>query len=945
MNKDRQGKLKMEPIWDWDLSWGNANYGDGGHTNGWYYTQIGDGDDIWLRKLRTDPDFYQKIIDRWGALRLSVFNATNLLVRVDQLTNYLWEAQARDFVAWPRLGTYVWPNPNGSSGGWDVDYVTPTTYAGIIAQFKKFILGRYRWIDQQFVPAPLLLSNGANFSMSAPLGSIYYALDGSDPRASGGAINGLALPYGGGLAFSSNVAVFARALYTNTWSAPARALYIASLPALRITEINYHPASPPANSPYTDKDFEFIEIQNIGTNVINLAGAHIGGGIDFTFAANQLVPRGNATSNNFDSGGTPFVASTLAQGPAAYLTNDGPAGTLLRILDADTNLVRNRVAFNQTATGSCDRVTVDFDFRAAMKASGGTKGTPTTQNFDTPGTLYTLSNQGTTAPAVLPQDSNSSGSFLRLVPASGQQLGVAAFSATATGTFNSSVATFDFRITPPSGAAPADGLGFALLNTTVYGTNGAGPFFGEEPNLSSSLGVGFDVYNNASTPQEPNNNHVSLHWNGTQIGTAVTPSFSLSSGKFHRAQVIVWFSGNNAYVTVQLTPDINGTPGPTETVLENIPITGVAPYPSRASFGARTGGLWATHDLDNVSVQYSQNDAASAGLSMLLLPTAQFGTTGRGTTGSTFTDLPLIPSTLALDLAFSPSTNFNDVSLYWNKSLASGVTLSAADLVLNAGVFHHAHLQLDALDNGVSSSLLLTPNSLETPGARVSVFSNQFIPGAVLGDTRLEFAGRNGGLPGRLDVDDVVATYESLKPLLLDPGGFIVVVNNVAAFRSRYGQNVPVAGEFSGSLANEGDHLTLFGPLGEPILDFSYDPTWYPSTDGQGYSLVMINPYASVTDWGSAGNWAPSLQPGGSPGAFDGALPVILSVAPAESGHQITLLWSLTITGYALYSTTSLSPLTPWTAVTNAPIAAGDNWSVPVLISNNQSSYFRLQKR
>jgi hypothetical protein len=89
MNKDRQGKLKMEPIWDWDLSWGNANYGDGGHTNGWYYTLLGDGDDIWLRRLRTDPDFYQKIIDRWGALRLSVFNATNLLARVDQLTNYL----------------------------------------------------------------------------------------------------------------------------------------------------------------------------------------------------------------------------------------------------------------------------------------------------------------------------------------------------------------------------------------------------------------------------------------------------------------------------------------------------------------------------------------------------------------------------------------------------------------------------------------------------------------------------------------------------------------------------------------------------------------------------------------------------------------------------------------------------------------------------------------
>jgi hypothetical protein len=108
----------------------------------------------------------------------------------------------------------------------------------------------------------------------------------------------------------------------------------------------------PANSPFTEKDFEFVEIQNTGTNVINLVGAHLGGGIDFTFTPNLLVTNGNATSNNFDGGGTPFVASTLAQGPGAYLTNDGPAGNLLRLIDANTNIMRNRIAFNQTATAA-----------------------------------------------------------------------------------------------------------------------------------------------------------------------------------------------------------------------------------------------------------------------------------------------------------------------------------------------------------------------------------------------------------------------------------------------------------------------------------------------------------------------------------------------------------------------------------------------------------------
>ena len=41
MHKDRGGKLKMDPIWDWNLSFGNADYLDGGRTNGWYYTSLG----------------------------------------------------------------------------------------------------------------------------------------------------------------------------------------------------------------------------------------------------------------------------------------------------------------------------------------------------------------------------------------------------------------------------------------------------------------------------------------------------------------------------------------------------------------------------------------------------------------------------------------------------------------------------------------------------------------------------------------------------------------------------------------------------------------------------------------------------------------------------------------------------------------------------------------
>ena len=102
--------------------------------------------------------------------------------------------------------------------------------------------------------------------------------------------------------------------------------------------------------------------------------------------------------------------------------------------------------------------------------------------------------------------------------------------------------------------------------------------------------------------------------------------------------------------------------------------------------------------------------------------------------------------------------------------------------------------------------------------------------------------------------------------MLLNPGESIVVVHNRAAFISRYGTGIRVAGEFSGSLDNAGESLTLLGPLGEPILDFSYDPSWYPITDGGGFSLVAADLTAP------AGRLGPGAGTGG-PRAGSAVLP------------------------------------------------------------------------
>ncbi|MBK7998616.1 MAG: lamin tail domain-containing protein [Verrucomicrobia bacterium] len=64
---------------------------------------------------------------------------------------------------------------------------------------------------------------------------------------------------------------------------------------LRITEIMYHPPTPPAGSVYEAEDFEYIELRNTGPTNINLTGVRFVRGIDFNFtgsAVTDLAPGG-----------------------------------------------------------------------------------------------------------------------------------------------------------------------------------------------------------------------------------------------------------------------------------------------------------------------------------------------------------------------------------------------------------------------------------------------------------------------------------------------------------------------------------------------------------------------------------------------------------------------------------------------------------------------------
>jgi len=119
----------------------------------------------------------------------------------------------------------------------------------------------------------------------------------------------------------------------------------------------------------------------------------------------------------------------------------------------------------------------------------------------------------------------------------------------------------------------------------------------------------------------------------------------------------------------------------------------------------------------------------------------------------------------------------------------------------------------------------------------------------------------------------------------LAPGQIVLVVRNLAAFTARYGVALPVAGQFTGGLENNGETLRLEDAVGEKILEFNYENQWHPITDSLGFSLVAIDENAPWQSWEEATSWRPSTALGGSPGFND---PVPPTIAPIVVNELLT---------------------------------------------------------
>lgn len=303
MYKPREGKLTFGPIWDFDRTMGSTDGRDADPT-GWE-----GGTDFfnypWWGRMFQDPDFFQRYIDRWQELRKNQFSVGNIHSIIDSMADEIREAQVRDLQKWSQ-------RPRGQFGG---------TFQGEVDHLKDWLATRLAWMDSQFVAPPVFSSTGGQITpgftltMAAPAKArIYYTLDGSDPRLPGGGVPKDARVYNGPITLTGTTEVAARARKANSnpnpnysvntmsdWSGPTRARFsihpLARAGNLVITEINYHPLDPSAeellaNPRFVEDDFEFIELKNIATTLLDLSGVRFTSGIAFSFTGGNVITLG-----------------------------------------------------------------------------------------------------------------------------------------------------------------------------------------------------------------------------------------------------------------------------------------------------------------------------------------------------------------------------------------------------------------------------------------------------------------------------------------------------------------------------------------------------------------------------------------------------------------------------------------------------------------------------
>ena len=126
------GKIKMGPIWDYDLGFGNVNYSDAEYPEG-FWIKTGNP---WYNRMFEDEYFKQAVRDRFNYY---YSNLANFQSKIDEFESYLYASQEKNFELYPGLldpNVEIWPVP--------VRFSNHNQYVGYL---KYWLNTRMDWLN------------------------------------------------------------------------------------------------------------------------------------------------------------------------------------------------------------------------------------------------------------------------------------------------------------------------------------------------------------------------------------------------------------------------------------------------------------------------------------------------------------------------------------------------------------------------------------------------------------------------------------------------------------------------------------------------------------------------------------------------------------------------------------------------------------------------------
>lgn len=142
--KDRNGKIAVGPLWDYDNSIDNYS------LQASNYETIPFASQPWFEKLVGDPEFQKKVVKRYKELRQSILSEEYINTFIDETMEYLGNARERDYIRWKE--TYDKKHKLDiveNSDGVEIDR-NAENVEGEVQRIKDVLSIHGEWLDTNF---------------------------------------------------------------------------------------------------------------------------------------------------------------------------------------------------------------------------------------------------------------------------------------------------------------------------------------------------------------------------------------------------------------------------------------------------------------------------------------------------------------------------------------------------------------------------------------------------------------------------------------------------------------------------------------------------------------------------------------------------------------------------------------------------------------------------